>query len=184
MLAAAQLATADTTAKDFEGTYILSISSPQKSVPTQWVCEITANTVLVDKKKWGTWVLDGNAAMVTAVQPNRGEVKLRTKGHETLVGQHTGGAQSAKWSLQRVYVVSRWTHQAGNSAPIELRFWSTGRVGEPDGRVRWTINAQKAELVIKWPETTDVCRLSPDGLRYEGKNEHGTLITGKLVTNP
>jgi hypothetical protein len=181
---------AESGATDIPGTFILTITDPRRSGPAQWVCEIapgtetTPGTVMVDQKTWGAWTLDDDAFVVRAVPPRQGEVRLRKRGAGGLVGQHVTDQGTAKWSLERVQVVSRWIHQAGNDRPREIRFWSTGAVDAPDGRVKWSINPQKRELLLRWPMTTDRCRLSPDGLRYEGRNENGTLITGRQVVEP
>jgi len=175
---------AELTEQDFAGTYMLTIVDARNAAPTTWLCAINAGSIIIDRKKWGTWEIDDDHVLVTSLPPNTGQVKLKKKGRDGFVGQHTLDGKVLKWSLQRVYVVAWWEHQAGNMKPVELPFWSTGTVGEPDGRVKWSINPQKRELVLTWPETTDRCRLSPDGSRYEGRNEHGTLITGKLIRSP
>lgn len=168
--------------KKFIGTYILVTVDSRSRAQFNAVCEIKEGKVLVDEKEWGTWAAtSATTLLISPSNPSNGEVKLTRKTPDGLIGQETKDSGVSKWAMTRVYVVSKWLHQAGNHQPIEMPLWSTGRAFKPDGRIKWKVIPGKQELVLEWPETTDRCKLSSDGNRYEGRNENGTLITGKKI---
>ena len=166
----------------FIGTYILVMNDLRRRTQRNAVCEIQENRILVDEQEWGTWqATNGSSLTLTPSSPSNGEVKLSRRSPAALAGQEAAKDGAVKWQLERVYVVSKWQHQAGNQPPMELKLWSNGRAIKPDGRVKWKLSPATNELVLQWPETNDRCKLSSDGNRYEGRNEHGTLITGKKI---
>jgi len=148
------------------------------------VCEIKDGPVFVDGKPRGTWeTIDRYRQTIRASDHRRGTVSLRRANARDLVGQETPDTGVVRWWLERVHVVARGIHQAGNSPPQEIVFWSTGRIVKPDGRAKWTHHLKTNELVLEWPEFTDRCVMSSDGHRYEGRNQHGTLINGRRGLN-
>ncbi len=164
------------------GTYLLTILEQGTKTLKHAVCEINGNELLLDDKPWGTWqAVSTTKIEITAKDQQNGLVKLSRLPAGNLLGQQKSQASNAKWTLERIYVVSKWNHQAGNGQPFELSLWSNGRAQKPDSRIQWKIVPAARELILQWPEATDRCKLSADGRRYEGRNEHGMLITGKLI---
>jgi len=170
----------------FVATYVLIMNSMTSREQFNAVCELRDDAVaIVDGKPWGKWEASSkNSLLVHPSSQKCGVAKLRRLPSGELLGQELRDTTVIRWRLSPIYVHSRWVHQAGNQPPQELVFWSTGRVGTPDGRIKWFLTPKTRELIMEWPESTDRCTLSTDGNRYEGRNQFGTLITGKRILNP
>jgi hypothetical protein len=167
------------------GTYMAVSTNLKTRERTNCVCELTANhDVVVDGKPWGKWDTKKTSVVLLPDDKDQAEFELRFKTKTLLIGMgESKKGQKISWEMDRVYLVAVWEHQAGNGKPGEIRLWSNGRVGRPDGRATWKMNPKDASLVLKWPEGwIDTCKISSDGKRYEGRNQNGTLISGKLIS--
>ncbi|CAN0403690.1 unnamed protein product [Phaeothamnion confervicola] len=89
-----------------------------------------------------------------------------------------------------VKVVAAWSH--GTEQPgsgHEIKLYSNGRIGGPDGGATWAF--QNGVLTLRWPNPTapggawvDVCPVAADGRTYSGKNQKGVRIGGYYLARP
>lgn len=137
--------------------------------------------VKYDGKLLGTWAVDGKAIKVDFVSDKEGGAiinpvaKLPTRGVQT-----TENGEIWNLTMERVLAVSTWEITESNYPAIRYTFWSTGRVGLPDGRTTWKIDKGKLKMV--WPDgRNDTCTIAPDGRSFEGRNQWNTLVRGTRV---
>jgi arabinan endo-1,5-alpha-L-arabinosidase len=81
----------------------------------------------------------------------------------------------------------RWHHSADFGPETELEIASGGTIREHDP-VRWSL-VDGRTLVLRWPRAdapggtwVDRCLLSADGRWYVGRNQNGSVIRGRRVT--
>lgn len=169
----------------FRGMYLGVSTNLKTRERTNFVFELKDDFVAFrNYKRWGKWETKDNSVRVVADDEEKGELELHLKSKTTIIGTSTpkNGPKSS-WELERVVLVAIWEHQAGDDKPQPIHLWSNGRIGKPDGRATWSMNQKEGTLVLKWPEGwVDRCKLSSDGKRYEGRNQRGRVITGKLIS--
>lgn len=88
-------------------------------------------------------------------------------------------------------VVATWAHQVGrgpDAARKTFKCYSNGKINHPEGRATWAI--KNGLITFTWPDPkapggawTDVCTLAKDGKSYLGKNQNGTPILGKKLSD-
>ncbi len=78
-------------------------------------------------------------------------------------------------------VVSIWHHEATGTKPKTLKFLSSGHCAPPDENTTWEIEG--SQLRLHWPAGwVDYCTISSDGRSYEGRNQSGVSVTGRLIS--
>ena len=130
------------------------------------------------------WTADGARVLVDFSDKSWHRLVLQRKGKGgkgLLVGTYKYQNRET-WSceLQPIFVVAVWQHQAAGNKPGNMMFWSNGHLHTPDGNGTWELNGSK--LTLRQPPWVDNYALSPDGQSYEGRNQRGTHISGKLIS--
>lgn len=94
------------------------------------------------------------------------------------------------WADEPV-VVATWEHRVTNkdgsvNASV-IKLYSNGHINQPDGKNTWVRKGDT--LTLRWPNPKapggaweDVCKVSADGKSFTGRNQIGTTIAGKLVS--
>jgi hypothetical protein len=102
-------------------------------------------------------------------------------------------------------VIARWKQEPGS---ITVTLYSNGRINDPAGPHIWALATERVDLsksaanpfaanlnqfwlgqlTLRWKDAkapggywVDTCTVNFDGLSYEGKNQNGTRISGKLI---
>lgn len=86
-------------------------------------------------------------------------------------------------------VVARWRHQAGIGPGSIMVLYSNGKIGSPDSQNTWTLS-KDGSITLRWPNPTapggawlDVCKITPNGLNYNGANQKKVKITGQYIAD-
>jgi hypothetical protein len=140
------------------------------------------NTVWENDRQIATWNIERSQLQIEFSDNALGKAVVRRKGKDAASGTQTR-LNGEAWScmLQRLYVISTWEHKAGRNPPSTVVLWSNGHLNKPDGPGTWSKNG--LHLRFKWPRFVDNLTLSPDLRSYHGKNQKGTRITGRLVSD-
>jgi hypothetical protein len=96
---------------------------------------------------------------------------------EKLVKEWEGASES-----NAVRTVSVWEHHWGQKNNIANRiFWSDGSIDVPASTDKWEKNGQT--LIIRWANGfVDTVAISSDGQSFDGHNQHGGHLWGKLIS--
>ena len=134
-----------------------------------------------DGKVLGTWAVEGKAIKVDFAAEKDGTAIINPVAKAPSRGIQTkANGDTCVLTMERVLAVSTWEITAGNGGPHRHTFWATGRLGLPDGKTTWRID--KGKVIMVWPDgAKDTCNIAPDGRSFEGRNQFGTLVRGKLV---
>jgi hypothetical protein len=125
----------------------------------------------------GSWDVVNDKLTISLLKPEiNGSIKFSKSAMTGNLADSTG----ASWRLTGKRLTSTtWDHTYDNKTG-KLLLWSNGRLGMPDSNNKWAINGNN--LTFTWSSGfVDRCTLSPDKRRYEGKNNIGFLIFGKLI---
>ena len=83
-------------------------------------------------------------------------------------------------------VVATFDHAAVGGKPRSMDLYADGRIFTPANMNTWKLEGD--QLTLKWYTEksptgmwTDVCTLDKDGKTYHGKNQEGTVVSGKLT---
>ncbi|HEU4394314.1 MAG TPA: hypothetical protein VFS92_02040 [Planctomycetota bacterium] len=85
-------------------------------------------------------------------------------------------------------VAGAWLHSVDGNGPQTLEMRHGGELAVGDFRARWTLEGRL--LRLSWPDPSapggsweDLCVVSEDGARYEGRNQIGSHIKGSRRRN-
>ena len=141
------------------------------------------NSVWASKSQLATWKAEESKIRVTFSDAAAGEAILRSKRHDCWFGTHTR-ANGEIWpcELQKLSVVAVCEYHWGKDSNTR-RLWSNGRQYTPDNPNTWERKGTK--IIFRYTSGfVDTCTLSPDGTSFDGRNQRGTHIWGRLAPEP
>ena len=160
------------------GMYQISISSPKIGLRQFFARFRSDSSIMYQGERLGEWKVEKGKLGISFIKPeSSGTVQVKSGG---LAGSLIDKSQQSYKILGYKLSATWWEVKLGDAAPFIHCFWSNGRIGEPDSLSSWRINGD--EIVLSWANGgIDKLKFGMDRRRFEGRNQNGTPMSGKLV---
>jgi hypothetical protein len=160
------------------GMYQISMSSPKLGVRQFFANFRSDSWIMFKGEKLGVWKVEkGNLAISFTKPEASGTIQIKSGGFAgSLTDKSQQSWKTAGYKLSAIW----WEVKLGDAAPFTHCFWSNGRIGEPDSLSSWRVNG--GEIVLSWANGgIDKLKFGADRRRFEGRNQNGTPMSGRLV---